>query len=64
MNTVGVESHRLYPGGVFARAVVERDADGRLVRVVAVDYQLRSGQTLAGLAERYAALYDDVAVAA
>ncbi len=57
MNTVSVETHRLYPGGIESQAVVERDHTGRLVRVVAVDYQLDGGRTLADVAATYAILH-------
>ncbi len=56
MTTVSVETHRLYPGGIESQAVVERDHTGRLVRVVAVDYQLPD-RNLDDVAAGYAALY-------
>ncbi len=57
MNTVAVETHRLYPGGIASQAVIERDEQGRLVRVVAVDYQVPSGRTLGDVAATYAILH-------
>ncbi len=57
MNTVSVETHRLYPGGIESQAVVERDHTGRLVRVVAVDYQMPD-RNLNDVAATYAGLYD------
>ncbi len=64
MNTVGAETSTLFPDGVIAQRVVERDQDGRLVHIVAVDYQM-PGRDLGEVARTYAALRGaDVAVAA
>lgn len=58
MNIVSVETSTLYPGGIRARSVVERDERGDLVRVVAVDYLLPAGHTVEQVARSYAVLYD------
>lgn len=55
-NTVHVEANTLFPGGVVAQRVVVRDHTGRLVQVVAVDYQLSVGRTLGQVADDYARL--------
>lgn len=56
MNTVAVESNTLFPGGVVAQRVVERDEHGALVGIVAVDYQY-PGRDLHDMARTYAALH-------
>jgi hypothetical protein len=56
VNTVSVETSTLYPGGVVAERVVERDEAGRLVHIVAVDYQL-PGRDLRDVAASYAGLH-------
>ena len=56
MNTVGVEASTLFPGGVVAQRVVERDEHGRLVGIVAVDYQYPD-RDLHDVARTYAALH-------
>lgn len=56
MITVSVEKNILHPGGIESSAIVERNEQGRLVRLVAVDYQL-PGRRLSRVALRYAAMH-------